>query len=187
MKIFLAAICMLTAFQIFTFGQKTEISTREMDRINWMEFKDFVPSKINTVLLPTGTLEPHGVINNGADNTAPFAMAKTISAAHECDDRADSALRNHGFDGSVSGRISNYRSGVSPVRQTDSRRSGEKRFQKYHYFKRSRRRTNCRSSIGRGGSCGREEKFEHVSYKLVVVRLRRNKGSFRRRRRTRRT
>ena len=80
MKIFLAAICLLTAFQILTFGQKKEISTREMDRINWMEFKEFIPSKINTVLLPTGTLEPHGVINNGADNTAPTAMAKTIAA-----------------------------------------------------------------------------------------------------------
>ena len=79
MKIFLAAICLLTAFQILTFGQKSEISTREMDRINWMEFKEFIPSKINTVLLPTGTLEPHGVINNGADNTAPTAMAKTIA------------------------------------------------------------------------------------------------------------
>jgi creatinine amidohydrolase len=59
---------------------KDSISTREMDRINWMEFKEFVPSKINTVLLPVGTLEPHGVINNGADNTAPTAMAKTIAA-----------------------------------------------------------------------------------------------------------
>lgn len=55
------------------------VSTREMDRINWMEFKEVVPSRINTVLLPTGTLEPHGVINNGADNTAPTAMAKTIA------------------------------------------------------------------------------------------------------------
>lgn len=54
------------------------VSTREMDRINWMEFKEAVPGKIKTVLLPTGTLEPHGVINNGADNTAPTAMAKTI-------------------------------------------------------------------------------------------------------------
>ena len=63
------------------FGQNTSdvVSTREMDRINWMEFKDVVPSKIDTVLLSTGTLEPHGVINNGADNTAPFAMAKTIA------------------------------------------------------------------------------------------------------------
>ncbi len=63
------------------FGQNTSdvVSTREMDRINWMEFKDVVPSKIDTVLLSTGTLEPHGVINNGADNTAPYAMAKTIA------------------------------------------------------------------------------------------------------------
>ena len=60
------------------FGQQ-QISTREMDRINWMEFAEFVPEKINTVLLPTGTLEPHGVINNGADNTAPFAMAMDIA------------------------------------------------------------------------------------------------------------
>jgi creatinine amidohydrolase len=59
--------------------KKDVVSTREMERINWMEFKETVPSKIQTVLLPTGTLEPHGVINNGADNTAPFAMAKTIS------------------------------------------------------------------------------------------------------------
>ena len=55
------------------------VSTREMDRINWMEFKEVVPDKIKTVLLPTGTMEPHGVINNGADNTAPFAMAQKIA------------------------------------------------------------------------------------------------------------
>ena len=60
-------------------NEKDIVSTREMDRINWMEFKEVVPAKITTVLLPTGTLEPHGVINNGADNTAPFAMAKTIA------------------------------------------------------------------------------------------------------------
>ncbi|HXI13381.1 MAG TPA: creatininase family protein [Thermoanaerobaculia bacterium] len=55
------------------------VTTREMDRINWMEFRDVVPSRIQTVLLPTGTLEPHGVINNGADNTAPTAMAHQIA------------------------------------------------------------------------------------------------------------
>ncbi|HLM59912.1 MAG TPA: creatininase family protein, partial [Pyrinomonadaceae bacterium] len=71
--IFTTAVCV--------FGQTTKdvVSTREMDRINWMEFRDTVPSKIKTVLLPVGTLEPHGVINNGADNTAPTAMAKTIA------------------------------------------------------------------------------------------------------------
>ncbi len=57
----------------------TTVSTREMDRINWMEFREVVPSKIQTVLLPTGTLEPHGVANNGADNTAPLAIARRIA------------------------------------------------------------------------------------------------------------
>ncbi|HET8772187.1 MAG TPA: creatininase family protein [Thermoanaerobaculia bacterium] len=52
---------------------------RDMARINWMEFREQVPSKINTVLLPTGTLEPHGVANNGADITAPVAMAASIA------------------------------------------------------------------------------------------------------------
>jgi creatinine amidohydrolase len=52
---------------------------REMERINWMEFRELVPSKITTVLLPTGTLEPHGVANNGADITAPLAMARTLA------------------------------------------------------------------------------------------------------------
>jgi creatinine amidohydrolase len=55
------------------------VTTREMSDINWMEFKEVVPSKINTVILPTGTLEPHGVINNGADITAPVALARKIA------------------------------------------------------------------------------------------------------------
>src|SRR5205085_2462371 len=80
MKRIIIAALLMAAFQILAFAQTKDIvSTREMERINWMEFKDVVPSKITTVLLPTGTLEPHGVINNGADNTAPFAMAKTIA------------------------------------------------------------------------------------------------------------
>src|SRR5918998_378584 len=52
---------------------------RDMARVNWMEFRELVPAKIRTVLLPTGTLEPHGVVNNGADITAPVAMARAIA------------------------------------------------------------------------------------------------------------
>ena len=74
------ALLLVLTCSSFAIAQSSDVvSTREMDRINWMEFKDTVPSKIDTVLLPTGTLEPHGVINNGADNTAPTAMAKTIA------------------------------------------------------------------------------------------------------------
>ncbi len=50
-----------------------------MERINWMEFHDFVPAKINTVLLPLGTLEAHGVTANGTDILAPVAMAREIA------------------------------------------------------------------------------------------------------------
>ena len=54
-------------------------STREMNDLNWMEFRELVPARIDTVLLPTGTLEAHGVANNGADNTAPVALARAMA------------------------------------------------------------------------------------------------------------
>ncbi len=57
------------------------IATRDVSDINWMQFKEVVPGKVDTVLLPTGTLEPHGVINNGADITAPVAIARRIAPA----------------------------------------------------------------------------------------------------------
>jgi len=81
MKTIFASLVLVAASLTAANSQTTQdvVTTREMDRINWMEFRDAIPSKINTVLLPTGTLEPHGVINNGADNTAPTAMARTIA------------------------------------------------------------------------------------------------------------
>ena len=64
-------------------GLAEEIShvapSRRLEEINWMEFRQVVPGQINTVLLTTGTMEAHGVINNGADNTAPLAMAAAIA------------------------------------------------------------------------------------------------------------
>ncbi len=53
-------------------------TTRELERINWMEFREIVPQKINTVLLPLGTIEAHGVIANGTDIIAPVMMARAI-------------------------------------------------------------------------------------------------------------
>lgn len=52
---------------------------RDLARINWMEFRESVPSKVQTVLLPLGTLEPHGVTANGADIIAPVAIATAIA------------------------------------------------------------------------------------------------------------
>ena len=81
MKKLISAFIFTFILHTFASSQTTSdvASTREMNRINWMEFQQIVPSKIDTVLLPTGTLEPHGVANNGADNTAPEAMARDIA------------------------------------------------------------------------------------------------------------
>jgi creatinine amidohydrolase len=54
-------------------------SSREMADLNWMEFREVVPAKVRTVLLPTGTVEAHGVANNGADVTAPVALARAMA------------------------------------------------------------------------------------------------------------
>ncbi len=79
MRAFVLAILLSLAFFAETSRAQDLVSTREMADINWMEFNAAVPSKINTVILPTGTLEPHGVINNGADITAPVAIARKIA------------------------------------------------------------------------------------------------------------
>jgi creatinine amidohydrolase len=74
------SLCLLVILPSPTSAQSADVvTTREMSDINWMEFKEAVPSKINTVILPTGTLEPHGVINNGADITAPIGIARKIA------------------------------------------------------------------------------------------------------------
>ena len=54
-------------------------SSREMADLNWMEFREVVPAKVRTVLLPAGTVEAHGVANNGADVTAPVALARAVA------------------------------------------------------------------------------------------------------------
>ena len=54
-------------------------STREMNLLGWQEFGELVPDQVETVLIPTGTLEPHGVLPNGSDNLAPEAMARDLA------------------------------------------------------------------------------------------------------------
>ncbi len=54
-------------------------STREMNLLGWQEFAELVPEHIETVLIPTGTLEAHGVLPNGSDNLAPSAMTGALA------------------------------------------------------------------------------------------------------------
>jgi creatinine amidohydrolase len=47
--------------------------------MNWMEFKELVPEKIDTVILPVGTIEAHGVTNLGTDVSIPVFIAEKIA------------------------------------------------------------------------------------------------------------
>ena len=78
MKYVLLLLCSFLMSIQYSFAQE-EPTTRQMNLINWMEFAEVVPDQIETVLMPVGTLEPHGVIPNGSDNLAPEAMAKEVA------------------------------------------------------------------------------------------------------------
>lgn len=52
---------------------------RRIDRINWMEFAEIVPRRVNTLLLPVGTLEAHGITSLGTDNEIPARLSEAIA------------------------------------------------------------------------------------------------------------
>jgi len=54
-------------------------ASRELERINWMELREWVPARITTVIVPFGTVEEHGVGPNGTDILAPLAIARDIA------------------------------------------------------------------------------------------------------------
>lgn len=78
-KRFLLCILCFLCLLSFLPAAAQELPSRWMDELNWMEFREIVPAQTKTVLLTTGTLEPHGVINNGADNLAPVKIAEAVA------------------------------------------------------------------------------------------------------------
>lgn len=73
------ALFLLIFFFFVCHIQAQQPSSRLMDDLNWKEFQQLVPSRIKTVILTVGTLEAHGFINNGADNTVPVGIARAIA------------------------------------------------------------------------------------------------------------
>jgi creatinine amidohydrolase len=51
----------------------------KLEDMNWMEFDELVPKKIDTVILPVGTIEAHGVTNLGTDVSIPLFIAGKIA------------------------------------------------------------------------------------------------------------
>jgi creatinine amidohydrolase len=51
----------------------------KLEDMNWMEFGESVPGKIDTAILPVGTIEAHGVTNLGTDVSIPVFIAERIA------------------------------------------------------------------------------------------------------------
>lgn len=58
---------------------KIALRTHKLEELTWMEFKQLVPGKIGSVLLPVGTVEAHGCTALGTDNILPAAIAERIA------------------------------------------------------------------------------------------------------------
>lgn len=58
---------------------KSEPVERRIALLNWMEFGEIVPREVRTVLLPVGTLEPHGITSLGTDNEIPARLAEAVA------------------------------------------------------------------------------------------------------------
>jgi len=51
----------------------------KLENLNWMEFEELVPKKIQTVILPVGTIEAHGVISLGTDVQIPQKLSEMVA------------------------------------------------------------------------------------------------------------
>jgi creatinine amidohydrolase len=60
-------------------AQSGQARTWLLEELNWLEVGRLVPDSVATVLVPAGTVEPHGVVNNGADNTVPYELALRLA------------------------------------------------------------------------------------------------------------
>jgi creatinine amidohydrolase len=98
MRNVIVSLCVVVSVSASLAGFADEPTTREMNLLGWQEFAELVPERIETVLIPTGTLEAHGVLPNGSDNLAPEAMARDLA------ERLDALIAptlNYGVTGSL--------------------------------------------------------------------------------------
>ena len=57
----------------------TSKTSHRLEELTWQEFKELVPKRIDTVILPVGTVEAHGVSPLGTDNLIPVTIAERIA------------------------------------------------------------------------------------------------------------
>ena len=52
---------------------------RELQRLSWLKIKELIPTKIDTIIFPVGTVEAHGSACLGTDNFIPETIAEGIA------------------------------------------------------------------------------------------------------------
>jgi creatinine amidohydrolase len=57
---------------------------KRLNFLNHLELKELVPDRIDTVLVPVGTIEAHGIIPLGTDVIIPEAMTERIAEEIDC-------------------------------------------------------------------------------------------------------
>ncbi len=53
---------------------------KRLENLNWQEFGEIVPEKYQTVILPIGTVEAHGVISLGTDTQISVGISERIAS-----------------------------------------------------------------------------------------------------------
>ena len=51
----------------------------QLQEMHWLKIRELIPGQIDTVILPIGTVEPHGTACIGTDNIVPEAIAAGIA------------------------------------------------------------------------------------------------------------
>ena len=151
----------------FAAAQTGGPSTRELERMNWMEYREWIPGKIQTVLVPLGTMEAHGVTANGADILAPVAIAKQIAPKLNAMIAPVIPLRRHRRPRCVSGLVHHSGRRVSSVRARGAARAREGQVQEPDSDQRPRRRSDRDPVVDRAGSGARGGRAR-ARHQLVV-------------------
>ncbi len=86
---------------------------RQLQRLSWLKVREVVPSLIQTIILPVGTVEAHGSACLGTDNFIPESIAEGIA---ERINALIAPIVNHG----VTKSLYRYRGGSTIAAETFS-------------------------------------------------------------------
>jgi creatinine amidohydrolase len=92
---------------------------RKLGKLSWIDIKELIPGKIDTLIFPVGTVEAHGSFALGTDNYIPESIAEYLA------DKINALIAPtvnygltrslYGYPGSITVTESNYRNFISDI------------------------------------------------------------------------